>query len=621
MKRSEEQRYSGRLLAAVLIAALAVPSAPAAEWYDAKSGVPPIELDRAKALRFFAENVYGVRPEWKSERHAEVVKTEHVDDLSATRKVIRLNTLTPLGEKTFEAVGYFPDGARRAPVFVYISFRSATETQNPRWPIGLILSRGAATVAFCYEDVVKDDAKVLDGVERADNAWGAISAWSLAASRVIDYLVADGDVDPAKIAVVGHSRLGKTAIWTGANDERVAMTVSNDSGCFGARLHSRNICGETINQITARFPHWFAPNARKLYCGMDEKGTLPFDQHWLLAAVSPRLLAVGSAADDWWACPSGEMACWEYARHVWKDQTSTEYHVRPGKHELNSVDWTEYLDFAARKGWFGQAAAARASTAARPGSLEEKIAAAGRKVVGVDLWHGFRRVKFDFDGFVAWVVEPSGSELEGRPWTWTMQWADAFVERTGVVDALKAGYHHATIELFATRMDDAGVETAAAYQRFLVEKLGFAPKANLIGMSWGGFFSVRYAAAHPENVRRIYLDAPLLCLWDIVPNEAPTENARSIGPWAKSVPKSGSWSNDPRMPVNLAAAVAKAKIPVLLLYGVQDQTVDPAKNCLPFVERFRAAGGEITVDRRWAYGHHPHGVELDETGRILGFFR
>ena len=113
----------------------------------------------------------------------------------------------------------------------------------------------------------------------------------------------------------------------------------------------------------------------------------------------------------------------------------------------------------------------------------------------------------------------------------------------------------------------------------------------------------------------------MLCLWDIVPNEAPTENARSIGPWAKSVPKSGSWSNDPRMPVNLAAAVAKAKIPVLLLYGVQDQTVDPAKNCLPFVERFRAAGGEITVDRRWAYGHHPHGVELDETGRILGFFR
>ncbi|MBR2355944.1 MAG: hypothetical protein IKA69_06175 [Kiritimatiellae bacterium] len=114
MKRSEEQRHSGRLLAAVLIAALAVPSAPAAEWYDAKTGVPPIELDRAKALRFFAENVYGVRPEWKSERHAEVVKTEHVDELSATRKVIRLNTLTPLGAKTFEAVGYFPDGARRA---------------------------------------------------------------------------------------------------------------------------------------------------------------------------------------------------------------------------------------------------------------------------------------------------------------------------------------------------------------------------------------------------------------------------------------------------------------------------------------------------------------------------
>ena len=366
MKRSRQQCLSGRLLAVMLVAALAVPSVSAAEWYDAKTGVPPIELDRAKALRFFAENVYGVRPEWKSERHAEVVKTEHVDELSATRKVIRLNTLTPLGEKTFEAVGCFPDGVKRAPVFVYLSFRAATETKNSRWPLKLILARGAATVAFCYEDVVKDDAKVLDGIERADNAWGAISAWSLAASRVIDYLVTDGDVDPAKIAVVGHSRLGKTAIWTGANDERVAMTVSNDSGCFGARLHARNICGETIDRITAVFPHWFAPNARKLYKGKDENGTLPFDQHSLLAAVSPRLLAVGSAADDWWACPSGEMAGWEYARHVWKDQTSADYHVRPGKHDINSVDWNAYLDFAARKGWFGETTS-EASTSKQEG--------------------------------------------------------------------------------------------------------------------------------------------------------------------------------------------------------------------------------------------------------------
>ena len=337
-----------------LAAALAVSSVSAAAWYDAKTGVPPIELDRAKVLRFFAENVYGVRPEWKAERHAEVVKSERVAELSATRKVIRINTLTPLGEKTFDAVGYFPDGVKRAPVFVYISFRAASETENPRWPLKLILARGAATVAFCYEDVIKDDAKVLDGVERDDSAWGAIDAWSFAASRVIDYLVTDAQVDPAKIAVVGHSRLGKTAIWTGANDTRVAMTVSNDSGCFGARLHARNICGETIDLITARFPHWFAPNARKLYCGMDEKGTLPFDQHWLLAAVSPRLLAVGSAADDWWACPSGEMAGWEYSRHAWKDQTSTNYHVRPGKHDLTDVDWSAYLDFAARKGWFAE---------------------------------------------------------------------------------------------------------------------------------------------------------------------------------------------------------------------------------------------------------------------------
>ena len=319
-----------------------------------RTGVPPIELDRAKALRFFAENVYGARPEWKGARHAEVVKTEKVAELSATRKVIRLNTFTPLGEKTFDAVGYFPDGAKRTPVFLYISFRAATEMENPRWPLKLILAHGAATVAFCYKDVLNDNPKVLDGIKRADNAWGAISAWAFAASRVIDYLSTDVAVDSAKIAVVGHSRLGKTAIWTGANDTRVAMTVSNNSGCFGARLHTRNICGETIDRITASFPHWFAPNARKLFAGRDENGTLPFDQHWILAAVSPRLLAIGSAEDDSWACPSGEMAGWECSRNAWKDPTSVNYHVRPGKHDLTGTDWNAYLDFAERKGWFAK---------------------------------------------------------------------------------------------------------------------------------------------------------------------------------------------------------------------------------------------------------------------------
>ena len=258
-------------------------------------------------------------------------------------------------------------------------------------------------------------------------------------------------------------------------------------------------------------------------------------------------------------------------------------------------------------------------SAAPRASLAETIAK-DHKIIAKDNWYGFNRTKFSFNGFVAWVVEPSVKPIEGRPWTWTMQWAEAFVKRTGVPDALAKGYHHATIELFETRMNDEGVAAAAAFQKYLVEKLSFAPKANLIGMSWGGFFSIRYAAAHPANVRRIYLDAPLLTFDNFVPFVAPTEAAKKKGPWAAKAPAGGKWANDPRMPINLAGKIAAAKIPVLLLYGGQDQTVDPKLNCEVFLKNFKQAGGNITVDKRWAYGHHPHGVELDETGRILKFF-
>ena len=132
------------------------------------------------------------------------------------------------------------------------------------------------------------------------------------------------------------------------------------------------------------------------------------------------------------------------------------------------------------------------------------------KVVAVDKFYGFDRVVFDFMGCRAWICCPSCEPIKGRPWTWTMQWATAYVPRTNVLQMLRDGYHHVTIETFARKMDEKGLEVSAEFQRFLVEKLGFAPKAYLVGMSWGGFFSVRYASTCPENVAKIYLDAPLL---------------------------------------------------------------------------------------------------------------
>ncbi len=244
-------------------------------------------------------------------------------------------------------------------------------------------------------------------------------------------------------------------------------------------------------------------------------------------------------------------------------------------------------------------------------SLRAKIAKT-HKITGEDMWYGYRRTKFDFNGRTAWVVEPSGTPKKGVPWTWTMQWAEAFVDRTGVPDLLAKGYHHVTLDVFNTRMDENGLKACAAFQDFLVKELGFAPKANLIGMSWGGFFSVRYAAAYPQNVRRIYLDAPLLNFDGF--------NSMSIGPWAAKPPADGNWTADPEMPVNKAAALAAAKIPVLLVYGGCDTIVPPKQNCLLFAERFKAAGGELKVIPRDLFGHHPHGLDPDKTHPIVDFF-
>ena len=245
--------------------------------------------------------------------------------------------------------------------------------------------------------------------------------------------------------------------------------------------------------------------------------------------------------------------------------------------------------------------------------LAERIAAR-HKIIGQDVWYGYQRTIFDFEGHKAWIVEPHSEWREDHPWTWTMQWAEAYVERTGVLDLLAKGWRHVTIDTFRHRMDDEGLRVSRAFQKYLVEELGFTPKAKLVGMSWGGFFSIRYATAFPDCVGKIYLDAPLLTFG------GGFDAAMDIGPWAKMPPKDGDWLADPRMPVNMAGAVAKAGIPIFLLYGGQDQTVKPELNCEPFVERFNAAGGKIAVRRRFAYGHHPHGEEHGRTDRIADFF-
>jgi hypothetical protein len=336
---------------------------------------------RPRILELFRSEVYGRAPvERPTGLHFQVIsETPSLLGGTARRKIIRITYTGPLGEGKFDTTMYLPAEGTARGVFVLIDNRTRaiidkadTDTRE-FWPVDDIVKRGYATAAFHYSDLAADDKEhafttgvyaVLGPKEtRTDDSWGTLGAWAWGASRIVDYLATDPDLKGKPIAVIGHSRGGKAALWCGAQDTRIALTISNDSGQGGAAL-SRRKQGETVEVITRVFPYWFALNYRKY---ADHESNLPLDQHWLISLLAPRLAYVASARDDAWADPSAEFASAVAAEPVYKlfglsgvgagplpadnsprHDGAIGYHVRPGKHDLTRIDWNYYLDFTDR---------------------------------------------------------------------------------------------------------------------------------------------------------------------------------------------------------------------------------------------------------------------------------
>ncbi len=364
---------------------------------------------RAEILELFRLHVYGHHPLVHGElRFSTLSRSDHAVSGAAVRKEISisLDSGGPVSPAMVMLL-YLPrsllEAGRKVPVFLGLNFlgnhtvekdpsisltsswipdTALTQGRPPErlrglqassWPLPLILRSGYGLATIYCGDVFPDLAegpeicartwaRGADADGRSARQWRAISTWAWGLSRAMDALLADPDVDHGRVAVLGHSRLGKAALWAGAQDERFSMVVANNSGCGGASL-SRHQAGESVAAITKNFPYWFCDRFAS-YAGNERD--LPVDQHELLGLIAPRPVYLAAAELDRHADPVGEFLAAFYANPVFRllgaqgldaeifppvgkpVMSTVGFHMRRGHHGITPWDWTRFLRFADR---------------------------------------------------------------------------------------------------------------------------------------------------------------------------------------------------------------------------------------------------------------------------------
>jgi dienelactone hydrolase len=222
------------------------------------------------------------------------------------------------------------------------------------WPLNdevphEVLARGVILAHFNREQIMPDSSAPEEdpSLRRAfPSDYGALAAWAWGYHRAVDILLTLPEVNPAQIAVTGHSRGGKTALLAAATDERIALVSANQSGCGGAGCFRwQGEKSETLADILRQFPHWFAAGLKD-FVGREE--ALPFDQHSLKALIAPHPLLTTEALGDLWANPEGTWQSHRAACEVYRFLGAEEkiaIRFRHGPHDHALVDWIALLDF------------------------------------------------------------------------------------------------------------------------------------------------------------------------------------------------------------------------------------------------------------------------------------
>ncbi len=360
-------------------------------------------IRRPELLEFFTNQVYGIMPSKKIEAKYQTLEFQ-TNSLKgkATRKQVNIIFSNDDKKISMSLLIYTPIGVKKSPVFLGYNFngnhtvnndpeilingkqedelgekkimilkRDARGSRSSRWAIDKIIESGYGLVTVNYNDIDPDKNDFSDGIhplfyskgqlKPESDQWGSISAWAWGMFRVMDYLEIESLVDEKKVILFGHSRLGKTALWAGANDNRFSIVISNNSGCGGAAI-SRRRFGEKVSDINKNFPHWFAKNFHNYN---ENESALPIDQHMLVALIAPRPVYVASASEDSWADPKGEFISAKEASIIYdlynlKGINSSSflppvntpihrnvgYHLREGDHDVTEYDWNQFIEFA-----------------------------------------------------------------------------------------------------------------------------------------------------------------------------------------------------------------------------------------------------------------------------------